>query len=837
MELENTRIGTSAQECMEEGIPDSRGIYYFIATIEHVKYSNPSFKDPRMTFNVCEFSTKTPLPKMSLNGYTKKTTGTLCGDTIELIPMRSYKVKATLELNNKYNQYQYKVVAIFEIENQKGDDLDRYLKFLVTNNQYNLIKEVCPDFVEKIFADKDFRLPKLKGQRQEAMDNIHTNVLKYMDYVELIATLGQFPEFTLNTITSLGNFDDPTNSKNNKLGNSPAIVLQKIKDDPYVLMQLARFGWKRVDKLALALKPEMISSESRLISFCKSVLEDIAEASDGGHTWILINNPMDVKHSMAHLIKDNVPECQGCVKDYFTQERELTKALGCGSMFYVDDERIGLARFFRAEKSILKHLNRIQNGAHLTPIYTLEEAVQKTNYYMSQKAGEPLQLTEEQVDTIKSTLDNDVIILTAHAGAGKSTTIKGIIELWKDKYIGCCALAAKAAIRIKETTGMDSFTIHRLLNFKEGRFLYNEENPLPYDIVIVDECSMINVNLFLSLLRAIKSGGKVVLVFDDAQLPAIGAGSVAKDLLTSNFCIKRLTKIHRQAAKSGIKIDANNIRQQIDVFSVGNDYDGAGALPLHIVHGEKGDMHYYNLSGADAIHLQTMMLYRELVNGGGVGGDPIAVEDISIIVPMKSNMVNCTDSFNYEIQELLLKDEDIQIISGTYADKDKTPRVFKLGCRVIRRKNDYEKMVFNGELGTIVDISDDRSSFLVKFDDDRMVQFRSQELANFDLAYALTVHSMQGSENKAVIFVMDTRHTILLDSTLFYTAVTRAKEMNFVVFQTNAYITAYTTDKVLARQTFLPLLINGTIESNDKNEEIEDEEDAEIMDFSDDSSF
>jgi len=126
-------------------------------------------------------------------------------------------------------------------------------------------------------------------------------------------------------------------------------------------------------------------------------------------------------------------------------------------------------------------------------------------------------------------------------------------------------------------------------------------------------------------------------------------------------------------------------------------------------------------------------------------------------------MANYTDSFNYEIKELLLKDEDIQIVNGIYADKDKTPRVFKLGCRVIRKKNDYEKMVFNGELGTIIEISEDRSNYLVKFDDDRVVQFISKELANFYLAYSLNIHSMQGSENRAVIFVMDIRHTILLD--------------------------------------------------------------------------
>ena len=812
--------GLTIKECLEEGLPDKDKNYYFEGTIIEVKYSSPSFYDPNTYFNVCKFETTTPLPKLDLNAYTKKTTGIVCGDTIELIPMKKYRFKAKLELNDKYNSYQYKIVSVFETQAQTGDILDKYLHFIVTPKQYELIKEKCPDFVERIFENPEYRIPRLKGQTEKSMNNIHNNILQYKDYVELIATLGQFPEFTLNTILSLDG-----------LGNSPAIVLKKIEEDPYILMKLARFGWKRVDKLALALKPDMISSTSRLISFCKTMLEDISTASDGGHTWIFINNPQDVKHSMAHLIKNNIPECQPYVKDYFNTERELTKTLGCGNVFYVDNDRIGLAKYFRAEKNILKHLNRIKNGEHITPTHTLEEAIMNTNNYMSQKAGEKLCLTEEQEDTIASSLDNDVIILTAHAGAGKSTTIKGIIELWKDKHIACCALSAKAAIRIRETTGMDSFTIHRLLAFKDGRFTYYEDNPLPYDIVIVDECSMINVSLFLSLLRAVPSKAKVVLVFDDAQLPAIGAGSVAKDLLSSNFCIKRLSKIHRQAAKSGIKIDANNIRQQIDVFAVGNDYDSTGLLPLHITHGEKNDMHYYNLSSPEAIHTQAIILYKELISGGGIGGKvPFAVEDVSIIVPMKSNMVNCTDSFNQEIQEILLKNESKFIISGTYADKDKTLRKFKLGCRVIRRKNDYEKMVFNGELGTIIDISDDRKHCVISFDDGKVLNFRSQELANFDLAYALTVHSMQGSENKAVIFVMDTRHTILLDSTLFYTAVTRAKDINFVVFQPNAYMTAYMTDKVCARQTFLPLLINGYIDINkDDNKNVNEEDDLDIL--------
>lgn len=513
---------------------------------------------------------------------------------------------------------------------------------------------------------------------------------------------------------------------------------------------------------------------------------------------------------MAHLIRDNVPECQSCVKDYFATERQLTKDKGCGTKFYVDEEKIGLAKYYNSEKNILYHLNRINNGEHFSPYKDFETSIKQTDKWMSDRVGEEVHLTEEQKDAIRATLDNDVVILTANAGAGKSTTIRGIIDLWEGKRISCCALAAKAAIRINEVSGEGASTIHRLLEFSQGKFCRDDTNPLDADIVIVDECSMINVGLFLSLLKAVKSSAKVILVFDDAQLPAIGAGSVAKDLLGSPFCIKRLTKIHRQAAKSGIKIDANKVRKQIDVFT--DDYDSARELPKEVVHGEKNDMHYFNLRDRFDIYEQTIDIYLNLTKM--LGENP---NDITIIVPMKSNMENCTDSFNKKIQEILLPDEKQFIINGNYQDRDNSPRIFKKGCRVIRRKNDYTKMVFNGEVGTITQISSDLSSFIVKFDDEREIEFKSKELTSFDLAYALTVHSMQGSENKIIIFVMDSRHNILLDSTLFYTAITRAREENYVVFQPSAYQAASTTDKVCARQTFLPLLMKSNDGEGEKN--------------------
>lgn len=791
-EPEIKQYGETPKECFEEGLPDKNGYYYFEAKILESKFCSEDKYRPHTYFNVCYFDTECPIPYLSFNKAYAKNIGTVVGNTIELLPLNRYKFMAKVKDSGSYGM-QYEIMKVWECESTEDDAANNYLKFFVTPKQFETIMKEDPSFCKKVLNDDAFVGERFKGMRKDRFDSLKSELREYKDYVEIISKFAQFPEISLNSILRMSD-----------IATNPKQAFTIIKENPYVLTDISGFGWKRVDKIASKINPDAINSTQRLISFCEFILEDIANASDGGHTWIYINNTMDVKHSMAHLIRDNVPECQLLIKDYFATERQLTKDKGCGTKFYVDDERIGLARYYNSEKSILNHLNRINNGDHMTNHIPFDVAIQRTDRWMSDRVGEEVHLTEEQKDAIRATLDNDVVILTAHAGAGKSTTIKGIMELWKGKRISCCALAAKAAIRIQEVSGDSASTIHRLLEYQQGRFARNEDNPLDADIVIVDECSMINVGLFLSLIRAVPTWGKLILVFDDAQLPAIGAGSVAKDLLGSSFCIKRLTKIHRQAAKSGIKIDANKIRQQFDVFK--SDYDSAGELPKYVTHGEKNDMHYFNLRERYDIHKQTIDIYKSLISNIEKGLTP---NDITIIVPMKSNMENCTDSFNQEIQDILLKETTQYMTCGKYSDKNNSPRIFKKGCRVIRRKNDYELDVFNGEVGTLIDIEPDLSGFSVRFDDGRIVEFKDKELYNFDLAYALTVHSMQGSENKVIIFVMDSRHNILLDSTLFYTAITRAKEENYVVFQPSAYTAALTTDKVCARQTFLPLLMKN----------------------------
>lgn len=390
---------------------------------------------------------------------------------------------------------------------------------------------------------------------------------------------------------------------------------------------------------------------------------------------------------------------------------------------------------------------------------------------------------------------------------GKTVCIKGIMNLYKFHNVVTAALSGKAARRIEETTNIPSNTIHKLLEWSplDGGFTRNEENPLEVDVVILDECSMIDDSLLLSLLRAIPDRAKLVMVFDDAQLSPIGAGSPAKDLLKSNLHINRLTKIHRQAESSGIKLDANKIRKNIDIFTeedCDTDAFGNRVISDAVIHGEDEDMTIKLYSDSkfsqgkmfdDAYNLYFELLAKE--NGN--------VDNVTIIVPKKDG-TNSTRAFNERIQEKLLKYETQKVV--LYDGETGKNKIFKKGARVIQRRvNDYERNVMNGEIGIITNIEDKFCT--ISFDNgNNIVNMPTQLMRNMELAYAITVHSMQGSECKNIIVVLDNSHYILLDCALFYTAITRAQEKCYLLMQPTAYKNALLKNKT-ERRTYLPEII------------------------------
>lgn len=736
------------------------------------------------------------LPGTEKDKINNKYTTKLVGRSVPLSTSSKYKVTAKFIFNEKYG-YQYEIVSIKPIVSEESQSTlnNSYLQAIITPNQYETLNNAYPNIVQNLLDDPNFEpdYTKLKGIKQKSWEKIREKILKYQQIGDILALLVPLG-VSSNMIDKLVSYEPNVD-----------ILKTKLKSNPYEFTRIQGFGFLTVDKLALKINPDLATSSFRVAACTRHVLE---EEAMNGYLWVSIQ---DFGKDFCKIIPPGAPEFNECfkhVKDLIQVERELTKDNN-STLLHVVDDVIGLQKYYNIEESIWKYLKRLNNTTNYEPNRSLEEAIEETNNYFS-TADRRVELTDEQISAIKSTIENKVVIITANAGAGKTVCIKGILNLFRNYNVATAALSGKAARRIEEATGVPSNTIHRLLEWQvDGGFARNEDNPLNVDLIILDECSMIDDVLLLNLLKAMPAEAKLVLVFDDAQLSPIGAGSPAKDLLSSNLCINRLTKIHRQAESSGIKLDANKIRKNQDIFTDEDiDYDEFGNrfITSPVIHGADKDMEIYMYTDSkmsqDKIFQQAYDLYFDLLreNDGNV-------DKVTIVVPKKDG-VNSTRNFNNRIQERLLGREPSEIVIKE--SDDGKYKVFKKGARVIQRNvNDYERNVMNGEIGIIENISEKFCT--LNFDNgEKIVQMPKPLMRNMELAYAITVHSMQGSECENVIAILDNSHYILLDCALFYTAVTRAQKKCYLLMQPSAYKNALLKNKT-ERRTYLKDIIKEDI--------------------------
>ncbi len=767
-------------------------IYDFVAVPVREFYYNP-----QGFYSINEICTKTELPESRYDKVTEMYYTTLVGRTMQLENGRDYKVKARLVENEKYG-FQYEILNITtQLGEQAQTKLDNnYLKAIVTPAQYTTLTKEYPNIVQCVIDNPNFEpeYKKLKGIKAKTWEKIRDKILTNQTTGSILGLLTPLG-VTNNMITKLMEYEP-----------NPDILRKKLHDNPYEFTKISGFGFMTVDKLALKINQDLATSSFRVAACTKHILE---EQALNGNLFISIQ---DFGKAFSKIIPPNSPNFQSCfshVKELIQVERELTKD-GKSTMLHVVNDMIGLQKYYNMESKIWENLKRIRDGENFKPNVPIEEAIEMTNLYFSTN-GKTVELTDEQINAVKSTIDNKVVIITANAGCGKTVCIKGIINLYRGFRVVTAALSGKAARRIEETTQIPSNTIHRLLEWNPAAdgFLRNEQNPLDIDIVILDECSMIDDRLLLHLLKAMPDNAKLVLVFDDAQLSPIGAGSPAKDLLKSNLYINRLTKIHRQAENSGIKIDANKIRQNTDIFTPLDgtvDENGERTLYDTVVHGVDEDMEITMFPDSklcqEDIFRKAFNLYFELL-----GKDGNTVDDITIVVPKKDG-INSTRNFNAQIQEKLLHDQPAKMVIRNFDGK--VEKIFKKDARVIQRNvNDYERNIMNGEIGRIIDAN--QKFCTVSFDNgEKVVIIPEKNMRNMELAYAITVHSMQGSECKNIIVILDNSHFILLDCALFYTAVTRAQSKCYLLMQPSAYRNALLNNKT-ERRTYLPEIM-----ANDK---------------------
>jgi exodeoxyribonuclease V alpha subunit len=363
---------------------------------------------------------------------------------------------------------------------------------------------------------------------------------------------------------------------------------------------------------------------------------------------------------------------------------------------------------------------------------------------------------------------NKMLVITGGPGTGKTTLVRSILEVFGSRGLRCalCAPTGRAAKRLSETTGREAKTIHRLLEFDPalGYFRRDQNQPLDADLVVVDETSMVDVSLMYSLVKAVPARACLVMVGDVDQLPSVGPGTVLKDLIESDTIpVVRLTEIFRQAGASWIIRAAHAVNR--------------GELPESAPVGQ-GDFYFVEASTPEAILERLITMVRERIPAR-FGLDPF--KDVQVLTPMHLNLLG-TRNLNLELQQALNPPR-----GGSEVERNQW--LFRAGDKVLQTVNDYDKDVFNGDVGRVKAVDPAERELTVEFDGRELV-YDFDELDELQLAYALSVHKAQGSEYPAVVIPLHTQHYLMLQRNLLYTAMTRGKRLVVVVGSRKALETA-----------------------------------------------
>ncbi len=527
--------------------------------------------------------------------------------------------------------------------------------------------------------------------------------------------------------------------------------VEKVKQDPYILAKDIRgIGFKFADQIAIKMGIPA-HSLTRIRAGIEFVLWEL---SNDGHTCF---PKEDLEIQAAAMLQVDELEVRDGIK----------RSLEEGDI--IEDEGfIGLKPFFLAERGISLQLKRLTEApANLRSIH-----IEKALTWVEEKLK--IAFAEEQKKAIAAAVQEKVHIITGGPGTGKSTITRAILRI-SEKLTDQILLAAptgRAAKRMTEITGKKASTIHSLLemDFQSGGFKRNQDNPLKCDLLIIDEASMIDTFLLFQLLKATPTSTRVILIGDVDQLPSVGAGNVLKDMIDSGRVgVTRLTQIFRQAAHSKIVTNAHLINQgEFPELSGNSDFKfREEETPEKILEA--------------IVELITEKLPRFH-----------RFDDIQVLSPMKRGLIG-TENLNVILQKVL---------NPSITPLSRMGRTFHVGDKVMQIRNDYEKLVFNGDVGRILTIDLSGQILSVAFDD-RKVEYQFSEMDDLVLAYAVSIHKYQGSECPCVIIPIHMSHFKMLHRNLLYTGITRGKRLVILVGTKQAIGLAVRNDDVKKRFTRL----------------------------------
>jgi len=507
------------------------------------------------------------------------------------------------------------------------------------------------------------------------------------------------------------------------------------------------------------------------------ILYVLQQLSDEGHVFYPYESLVKKSREILGVEKDVVVEALGSLAmDKRIIIEDINESI---DEFKANNKGVYLAKFHLCETSIAGRLKTLLTAPKSIRNVTVENALHWVQGQLD------IALAENQAQAIRCALENKIMVITGGPGTGKTTIINAILKIFS--RLGVRTLLAaptgRAAKRMSETSGHEAKTIHRLLeySFTQGGFQKNEEKPLNCDLLILDEVSMIDTILMHHLLKAIPTFATVVLVGDVNQLPSVGAGNVLNDIIASGTVpVVELNEIFRQAQESRIVVNAHKIN--------------SGILPT-FEHPEPGNDFYFIQQEDPEKVLEIILELTKTRIPRHFALDP--VDDIQVLTPMHKGIVG-SGNLNMALQESLNPSQEM-ITRGN--------RNFKVNDKVMQIRNNYDKEVFNGDIGRIADIRQEDYETTVTFDG-RDVIYGFSDLDELVLAYAISVHKSQGSEYPAVVIPVVTQHYVLLQRNLIYTAVTRGRNLVVMVGTRKAFAMGVNNDKTQKRFTYLKHRLN-----------------------------
>lgn len=705
---------------------------------------------------------------------------TVSGNCPKLTEGKAYEFTVTPTKHKKYGDG-YGFVEIEQPSLNTVEEQQEYLRQITTERQADILINAYPNvkIIDYIKQNK-IDLNKLKGIKQSKFDKIKENVNMY-DNLKVAMVELKGLDITIKAMQRLVNhFGSQEN------------LIARIKENVYSLTEVDLFGFKKVDEYAMKRGDEPTSRFRILACFEHLVKEN----GKDGHSWIHIDELLEKAEELLKIESKYIVDAIEYIKNN-------------PSKFYFKKEKFTLEKYYNYESDVKYHLDRIMK--------TYKKKDRNIDFdYIENKLG--FTLTDEQKEVIQMSHSNGVMVINGKGGTGKTTVLTGLIESLIDENYISCALSGKAA-NVLQSKGLNSATIHRMLQVdKNGIFVYNEKNKLPYDIVIIDESSMVNSYLFSCILKAIPDGASVILVGDNGQLAPIGISAVFNDLLdTQYYPNKELTQVHRQAQKSGILSSANLIRD-------GHKINGRYSYEQQ-TYGELQDMILFPMKTREEIS----PLILEIAEGYKNKYPDTWLYEFQIITALKQRGENSVVSLNKKLQEIFndlnknyierggyqYREGDKIIHSGNnygvkvYADLDTYLNIVEDELEdEVNPELIHEDDVFNGTLGKIVYLNFAKREAVIEFESiDGLVVYDSEALSKIELGYAITIHRSQGIGVKNVLVTFDYVAYKMLSKQLVYTAFTRASNKLVVICENGALHKAIETDHGSTRNTFLKWML------------------------------